>query len=144
MDAATRSTARSRRPHVRLLVPEGDNAKQMSSSELITFAGLTDEWQSPTGRCCSAPRPAPLLYKGVVVCADINGMIESYVEEADKAGLGWTKQEAEWRSRYLMRQAPADEGGLDGDGQDEGQPRRCSRWAFRPRHRARNWFHWQR
>ena len=51
---------------------------------------------------------------------DINGMIESYVEEADKAGLGWTKQEAESEVvRYLMRQALADEGGLDGDGQDK-------------------------
>ena len=100
-------------------IPEGDNAKQMSSSELITFAGLTDEWQSLT-KAALLRLDRNRVLQDKPSYKDINGMIESYVEEADKAGLGWTKQEAESEVvRYLMRQALADEGGLDGDGQDK-------------------------
>ena len=100
-------------------IPEGDNAKQMSSSELITFAGLTDEWQSLT-KAALIRLDRNRVLQDKPSYKDINGMIESYVEEADKAGLGWTKQEAESEVvRYLMRQALADEGGLDGDGQDK-------------------------
>ena len=47
-------------------------------------------------------------------------MIDAYVEEAAAAGLGWTRAEAESEVvRYLQRRALADEGGIDGDGQDK-------------------------
>lgn len=53
----------------------------------------------------------------------IEGMIDSYVVEAGNAGLGWTRDEAESEvTRYLMRQALADEGGIGGeDGKGDGQ-----------------------
>ena len=43
----------------------------------------------------------------------VEGMIDSYVEEATKAGLGWSREDAESEVvRYLRRQALADEGGF--------------------------------
>ena len=50
---------------------------------------------------------------------DLDGMIASYIEATAERGMDWSADEAESEVvRYLSRQALADEGGLDGDGQD--------------------------
>ena len=50
----------------------------------------------------------------------LDGMIETYMRETAERGMNWTREEAESECcRYLQRQALADEGGVDGDGQDK-------------------------
>ena len=93
--------------------------KQMSSDTLITFGGLNDEWQ-PLVSAALIRLDRNRVMQGKQKYDNIDGMTDSYVEEAATAGLGWTRADAESEVvRYLMRQALADEGGIDGDGQDK-------------------------
>jgi hypothetical protein len=96
--------------------------KQMSSMELITFAGLNDEWQ-PLVSAALIRLDRNRVLQGKPKYENIAGMTDVYVEEAASAGLGWTREDAESEVvRYLMRQALADEGGIGeggGDGQDK-------------------------
>ena len=93
--------------------------KQMSSSELITFAGLNDEWQ-PLVSAALIRLDRNRVMQGKPKYESIDGMTDAYVDEAGKAGLGWTRADAESEVvRYLMRQALADEGGIDNDPQDK-------------------------
>ena len=100
------------------LVMSAPNKKQMSSSELITYAGLTDEWQALTSVALKRLDKNRVM-QGKPKYESIAGMTDAYVEEAASANLGWTRADAESEVvRYLMRQALADEGGIGGDGGD--------------------------
>ena len=93
--------------------------KQMSSPELITYAGLNDEWQ-PLVKAALIRLDRNRVMQGKPKYDSIDGMTSAYIDQASDAGLGWTRQDAESEVvRYLMRQALADEGGIDGDAQDK-------------------------
>jgi len=94
--------------------------KGLSSDRIITYAGVSDEFK-PLIRAALIRLDRNRVIQGKPKYETIDGMIDAYVEEADKAGLGWTREESESEVvRYLQRQALADEGGVDGDGQDKG------------------------
>mgnify|MGYP006086572409 CR=1 FL=1 len=85
--------------------------KQMTSTELITFEEATDDWKRLMETSLARIDKGRVM-QGKPKYSTVDGMVEAYVEEADKAGLGWTRAEAESEVvRYLKRQALADEGG---------------------------------
>ena len=97
--------------------------KQMrEEDQLITFNGLNDEWQ-PLVSAALLRLDRNRVIQGKPKYESIEGMTDAYVEEASKANLGWTREDAESEVvRYLMRQALIDEGGIGsggGDGQDK-------------------------
>tara|TARA_B110001452_G_scaffold103229_1_gene85653 strand:- start:2063 stop:3061 length:999 start_codon:yes stop_codon:yes gene_type:complete len=84
--------------------------KQMTSSELVTLAEVTPEF-----RILMEESLAKLDQKrrldGKPKYVTIEAMIDSYVEEAAKEGLGWTREDAESEVvRFLKRRALRDEG----------------------------------
>ena len=106
---------------------DGDkNAKQMTSDKLITFVELGE--MGPLCQVALTRLDKNRVLQGKPKYETIDGMIDAYVEEADKAGLGWTRADAESEvCRYLRKQALADEGGIGGGGGDGQDSARRSR-----------------
>ena len=104
------------------LSPEEVKEKQLSSGKLTTFSAISDEFK-PLVLVALERLDRNRVMQGKPKYETLDGMIDSYVEEADNAGLGWTREMAESEVvRYLQRQALADEGGIGeggGDGQDK-------------------------
>lgn len=89
-----------------------------NADQLITFSGLNDEWQ-PLVLAALKRLDRNRVMQDKPKYEDIKGMTDSYVDEATKADLGWTRADAESEVvRYLMRQALIDEGGIGGGGGD--------------------------
>ena len=101
-------------PRHRLLRMDGEQPvvdKQLSSTELITYAEQSEEFKGLMDTAL-ARLDRNRLINGKPKYESVDGMIEAYIDEAGKAGLGWTQEEAESEVvRYLRRQALADEGG---------------------------------
>ena len=113
----------ARSSHVLLCdVADADAApvdKQLSSDKLLKYSELSPEFK-PLVNVALARLDKSRVLAGKSKYETVDGMIDAYVEEAAKAGLGWTREESESEVvRYLRKQALADEGGLDGDGQDK-------------------------
>ena len=99
--------------------PSAPIDKQLSDPNLITFSSISDEFK-PLCRVALQRLDKFRALSGKPKYETIDGMIDAYVQEAADAGLNWTREEAESEVvRYLQRQALADEGGIDGDGQDK-------------------------
>lgn len=93
--------------------------KQLTSEKLITYAETSPEFK-PLLSVALGKLDKFRAISGKPKYETIDGMIDAYVQEAADAGLGWTREEAESEVvRYLKRRALADEGGIDGDGQDK-------------------------
>ena len=92
--------------------------KQLSAEKLLKISDMNDEMQALM--IVALERLDRMrVASGKPKYENIDGMINSYVEETASRGMSWTRQEAESEVvRYLSRQALADEGGLDGDAQD--------------------------
>lgn len=98
--------------HRAILMCDGASSdKQMSSDVLVTYAEVTDDFKELMVAALGRLDKNRLL-QGKPKYETVEGMIDAYVEEAAKAGLGWTRAEAESEVvRYLKRQALVDEGG---------------------------------
>jgi len=93
--------------------------KQLSNPNIISYAEISDEFK-PLVNVALSKLDTYRALSGKPKYETVDGMIDSYVQEASAAGLGWTREEAESEVvRYLQRRALADEGGIDGDGQDK-------------------------
>jgi len=100
---------------------DGAVDKQLSDPKLIRFSSISEEFK-PLCEAALIRLDRNRVLNGKPKYETIEGMIESYVVEAGNAGLGWTRDEAESEvTRYLMRQALADEGGIGGGGKGDGQ-----------------------
>lgn len=118
----------ARRAHALQAVASGDPAqeeggggidKQLSSQTLITYASISDEFK-PLVHTALAKLDRGRVMQGKPKYETVEGMIDAYVEESQRAGLNWTREESESEVvRYLQRQALANEGGVTGDGQDK-------------------------
>lgn len=87
------------------------NDKQMSSEELVTFGEATKDWKLLMETALARIDKSRVM-QGKPKYMTIEGMVDAYVEESAKAGLGWSRADAESEVvRYLKRQALADEGG---------------------------------
>ena len=97
--------------------------KQLSNEKLIRFSSISDEF-IPLVNTALARLDRNRVLQGKPKYETIDGMIDAYVEESAKAGLNWTREEAESEvTRYMMRQALADEGGIGNGGKGDGQDR---------------------
>ena len=97
------------------------NDKQLSDTKLIKFSSIGTDFQ-PLVRVALQRLDKNRVLQGKPKYENIDGMIDAYVEESANAGLNWTREEAESEvTRYLMRQALADEGGIGGGGKGDGQ-----------------------
>ena len=95
--------------------------KQLSNEKLIKFTSISEEFK-PLVNVALERLDRNRVMQGKPKYETINGMIDAYVEESAKAGLNWTREEAESEvTRYMMRQALADEGGIGGGGKGDGQ-----------------------
>ena len=102
---------------VRMCAPEtpppasGAADKQMSQpDELVKLADVTPDFRILMEQALVRLDRKRRL-EGKPKYEDIDGMIDAYVEEAGKAGLGWTREDAESEVvRFLKRQALNDEG----------------------------------
>ena len=103
--------------------PAGPVDKQLSNEKLIRFSSISDEF-IPLVNNALARLDRNRVLQGKPKYETIDGMIDAYVEESAKAGLNWTRDEAEREvTRYMMRQALADEGGIGNGGKGDGQDR---------------------
>lgn len=90
--------------------PEPPVDKQMTSSELVTLAEVTPEFLILMEETLANLDQKRRL-EGKPRYVTIEAMIDSYVEEAGKEGLGWTREDAESEVvRFLKRRALRDEG----------------------------------
>ena len=95
--------------------------KQLSNEKLIKLSSISEEFK-PLVNVALERLDRNRAMQGKPKYETINGMIDAYVEESAKAGLNWTREEAESEvTRYMMRQALADEGGIGGGGKGDGQ-----------------------
>lgn len=95
------------------------NPKQLSDTTLKKFSSLSEDYQN-LAMVALARLDRSRILAGKPKYTDLEGMIASYMEATAARGIGWTREEAESEvTRYLARQALADEGGIDGDGQDK-------------------------
>ena len=102
---------------------DGPADKQLSNEKLIRFSSISDEF-IPLVNTALARLDRNRVLQGKPKYETIVGMIDAYVEESAKAGLNWTREEAESEvTRYMMRQALADEGGIGNKGKGDGQDR---------------------
>ena len=74
--------------------PQLSADKQMSSDELVTYAEVTDDFRALMGAALKRIDKSRAM-SGKDKYETVEGMIDAYVVEADKAGLGWTRADAE-------------------------------------------------
>ena len=104
---------------VRACQPAEPVDKQLSDPKLITYDDVGTDFR-PLINVALARLDKFRSLSGKPKYETIDGMIDAYVQESADAGLNWTRAEAESEVlRYLQRQALADEGGIDDDGQDK-------------------------
>jgi hypothetical protein len=97
---------------IRMCAPSGaPEDKQMSRpDDLVTLAETTTDFRALMEAALVRLDKRRRL-EGQPKYETIDGMVDSYVEEAAKAGLGWTRAEAESEVvRFLKRKALANEG----------------------------------
>ena len=95
----------------------------MSSDKLIRYAEQADDFK-PLIIAALERLDRNRAMQGKEKYGSLEAMIDSYVEEANGAGLGWTREDAESEVIYYLRkQALADEGGIGGGGSGDGQDR---------------------
>ena len=83
----------------------------MSSDELVTYAEVTEDFRLLMDAALKRLDRNRVM-QGKPKYETVDAMIDSYVEEAATAGLGWTRADAESEVvRYLKREAMKDEGG---------------------------------
>lgn len=101
------------------LLSEADRG--LRSTELIKFSSISDDYKELVKTALERLDRNRVL-QGKPKYETIEGMIDSYVEASADAGYNWTREEAESEvTRYMMRQALADEGGIGNDGKGDGQ-----------------------
>lgn len=101
------------------VILKDDSDRQLSSDKLITYASIGEDFK-PLVQAALEKLDRGRVMQGKAKYETIDGMIDAYVEESTNAGLNWTREESESEVvRYLQRRALADEGGVDGDGQDK-------------------------
>ena len=101
----------SRSKAARAAPPRMSIDKQMSSEKLERYADVTEDFNKLM-LAALARLDKSRVMNGKPKYETVEGMIDAYVEEAAKAGLGWTREDAESEVvRFLKRQALADEGG---------------------------------
>ena len=101
----------SRSKAARAALPRMSIDKQMSSEKLERYADVTEDFNKLM-LAALARLDKSRVMNGKPKYETVEGMIDAYVEEAAKAGLGWTREDAESEVvRFLKRQALADEGG---------------------------------